>query len=457
MILNNLRHLFKGHKIGEPNFGDRNLNVSKQSKKSLNSSVEKKVIRKNYKRPSNYTIQKVTKATPKKYIDFTAYLDISKKRHGITNYNKIKYKEHIITNISNESTGSRNKNYLKSELSKSGGSLKSSHSRKKNHVCLLKQKETVERILTKYDFRSNNFSKNCKKSTEYKTPRVEDRVNKVNMSSHKKLDTDPKAKYRSVHKITAKNTSFISKKFSRPKFKKVDERKRSSSSSPDIRTTPNNITMLKKLSENEFGYLNPKRKSYNNNPLKTLYEKKYQLPSKTTAASIKSSALGSGRSSVMSSLTKNPNKYMNNKKGNYSFVETVAKKDYATISNDHIININMKHVPITSINEESYHTQPTRNMPKGVKEDHSEGVYIKDSMMSKKRSMITTPGSNLFNSKIGDKGYSQKYCTVTKKNMTKPIAKKKEKNSSSTRKQPRQILLSGKPKCGATSQLNRRL
>jgi hypothetical protein len=395
MILNNLRQLFKGHKIGEPNFGDRNHNVSKQLKKSLNSSIEKKVTKKNYKKPVNYASLKATKATPKKYIDFTAYLDTTKKKHDITNCNKIKNRDHIITNISKESAASRNKNFLKSELSKSGGSLKSSHSRKKNKTCLLKQKETVERILTKYDFKSNNFSKNYKKSTEYKTPRVEDRINKVNMSSHKKLDADPKAKYKSVHKITAKNSSFITKKFSRPKFKKIGERKRSSSSSPDIRTTPNNITMLKKFSENEFGYLNPKRKSYNNNPLNTLYEKKYQLPSKTTAASIKSSALGSGRSSVMSSLTKNPNKYMNNIKGNNSFVETVAKKDYATISNDHIININMKHGPITSINEESYHTRPTRNMPKGVKEDHSEGINIKDSIMSKKRSMLGTPGSNL--------------------------------------------------------------
>jgi len=42
MILNKLRQLFKGHKISEPNFGDRVKNkVTKSSKKELNHSCDK--------------------------------------------------------------------------------------------------------------------------------------------------------------------------------------------------------------------------------------------------------------------------------------------------------------------------------------------------------------------------------------------------------------------------------
>mmetsp|Transcript_14979 Transcript_14979/g.13148 ORF Transcript_14979/g.13148 Transcript_14979/m.13148 type:complete len:147 (+) Transcript_14979:128-568(+) len=111
-------------------------------------------------------------------------------------------------------------------------------------------------------------------------------------------------------------------------------RKKSSSSSPDIRTTPNNTSMAKKLSKNDFGYVNPKRKSYNNNNgnLKTLNEN-FQLPNKTTAASIKSSALGSGRSSVMSSLAKAGRKYRNVVgKNSQSFIEQVSKGvNYKTV------------------------------------------------------------------------------------------------------------------------------
>lgn len=87
--------------------------------------------------------------------------------------------------------------------------------------------------------------------------------------------------------------------------------------------------MAKTLSKNDFGYINPKRKSYNNNNnLKKLHRKKYQLPSKTTAASIKSSALGSGRSSVMSNLAKTGTKFRKiNKKNSQSFIDTVSKNN----------------------------------------------------------------------------------------------------------------------------------
>jgi hypothetical protein len=445
MILNNLRHLFKGHKISEPNFGDRNHNVSKPFKKALNNSLDKKFKKKTHKKPLNYTDLKSTKATPKKYIDFTAYLNNNKKKHAMSSFNKIKKREPIITSISKESNGSRNK--MKNELSKSDSSLKSSQSRNKKSTCLIKQKETVDRLLNKYNFRSNHLVKTYRKRADYKTSKMEDRVLNITLSNHKKSNADLIAKYKSIHRNSTTNNSFISKKFSKAKLKKIEERKKSSSSSPDIRTSPNSIAMLKNMSKNDVGYVNPKRKSYNtNNPLKAINEKKYQLPSNTTAASIKSSTLGSGRSTEMSNLAKNANKYLSSKTGYHCFIDTIAKKEFSNNSTDHIMNINLKHGPISSINEETYRTPVTRNIPKGVNDDNTERILLNHSILAKKRSMLGTPSSTVCNSKTVDKGYSQKYCTASKKNMSKPIVKKKEKNSSSTRKQPRQILLSGKPK-----------
>mmetsp|Transcript_19814 Transcript_19814/g.19435 ORF Transcript_19814/g.19435 Transcript_19814/m.19435 type:complete len:128 (+) Transcript_19814:1963-2346(+) len=103
-----------------------------------------------------------------------------------------------------------------------------------------------------------------------KPSRCDKKVKSIKMSLHKKSHQEFKSKYRSVH--MAGSSSGCSKGV---KLKSKDlSRKKSSSSSPDIRTTPNSTSMAKKLSKNDFGYVNPKRKSYNtNNPLKKLSSK----------------------------------------------------------------------------------------------------------------------------------------------------------------------------------------
>ena len=214
----------------------------------------------------------------------------------------------------------------------------------------------MDKILSKYDFRTTNVLKQLSNKKPYKTPRMADRVLNVKLGSHKKSNGDLRPKYKSIHN-TITNSSFCSKKLNQGKKNEM-KRKKSSSSSPDIRTTPNSTLMAKKLSKNDFGYVNPKRKSYNNNSqLKKLYEKKYQLPSKTTAASIKSSALGSGRSSVMSSLAKAGNKYRNiNTKNSQSFIEQVTKG-------------------IKTNSSDNYKSVVTRNIPKEIKEQKSKLLF----------------------------------------------------------------------------------
>ena len=95
----------------------------------------------------------------------------------------------------------------------------------------------------------------------------------------------------------------------------------------------------------------------------------------------------------MSSLTKNTNKYLSNKTGYHCFIDTLAKKDYSITSADHIMNINLKHAPISPINEEIYRTPVTRNIPKGVVDDHNDRLQVNHSILAKKRSLLGTPSS----------------------------------------------------------------
>lgn len=236
--------------------------------------------------------------------------------------------------------------------------------------------------MNKYDFRTNQAVNRYRKAKDYKTPRVVDNTLNSKLLRKKKSSDHLKVPYKSNYS-PATSGSFLSKKIIVKKNRYIKDRKKSCSSSPDIRTTPNNQSMSKKLSKNDFGYVNPKRKSYNTeNPLTSLHEKKGPLPSKTTAASIKSSALGSGRSTALSNVT--GGKYMP-VKGSKSFIESVAKRNFDHGSIDHILNINLKHGGITAINEESYRTPATRNIPKGAKspEDISKMKlgYKKKSMM----------------------------------------------------------------------------
>jgi len=133
-----LRHLFKGHKISEPNFGDRTkINSTKVTKKSLNRSSEKVVKKKGYKGSSQMN-KKSYKGTPQKIIDFSSYLKKTKKN-------------------------SRNKysTIHKNEITKSGSGLGSKVKRKKP-PCVSKQKESMNKFLDKYKFESNRVVKNLK-------------------------------------------------------------------------------------------------------------------------------------------------------------------------------------------------------------------------------------------------------------------------------------------------------
>ena len=90
------------------------------------------------------------------------------------------------------------------------------------------------------------------------------------------------------------------------------------------------------MSKNDIGYVNPKRKSYNNPAqIRSLNEGKQQLPTKTTQASIKSSMLCSGRSSVMSALAKAASKYRTVKQNSHSFIDSIMSKEYASNSIDY--------------------------------------------------------------------------------------------------------------------------
>lgn len=76
---NKVHKLSKAHKIDDLRFGNtQKMKNTKKSKKSLNISVEKG-SQKRKKKPLNYVEHKSHKGTPKKFIDFTAYLNNKKK------------------------------------------------------------------------------------------------------------------------------------------------------------------------------------------------------------------------------------------------------------------------------------------------------------------------------------------------------------------------------------------
>lgn len=100
----------------------------------------------------------------------------------------------------------------------------------------------MEKILSKYDFRTTNVIKQISGKKPHKTPRMADRVLNIKLGSQKSSE-DMQVKYKSIHN-TVTNTSFGSKKVSNLKKQEL-KRKKSSSSSPDIRTTPNSTSMAK--------------------------------------------------------------------------------------------------------------------------------------------------------------------------------------------------------------------
>lgn len=104
---------------------------------------------------------------------------------------------------------------------------------------MAKQKESMDKILNKYDFRTNNIVKQFKKhKVDAKTPRVSDRVLNVKTASHKKSNVNIHSHTNKLYGIS--NSSFTTDQPDK-QIADVCSRKKSSSSSPDIRATPNNI------------------------------------------------------------------------------------------------------------------------------------------------------------------------------------------------------------------------
>jgi hypothetical protein len=176
----NLRRLFKGHKISEPHFGNR-----KGSKGKIRSAVKGKEIERVGKKlvkgakKVGSSDKGSHKSTPQKFIDFTAYLNQKKKsmKYPSTNLSQnskvVKKSQKIQKKVPRLAVNSRNNYTTNESITKSNSSLKSSKTRKKQ-TQLSKQKETMDKILNKYDFRTNNAVNKHRKVKDYKTPRVVD-------------------------------------------------------------------------------------------------------------------------------------------------------------------------------------------------------------------------------------------------------------------------------------------
>ena len=148
-----LRQLFKGHKISEPNFGDKmKANIDNSKSKNLNKSLDKNLKSKVKPKQTSQIYTKSYKGTPKRWIDFTAYLNSSKK-------------------ISRNNLQTITKN----DISKSNSAISSIQRKKK--IVWSKQKQVMGKLLTRYDNKTNNIIKQFKKKNiEFRTPRIADRI-----------------------------------------------------------------------------------------------------------------------------------------------------------------------------------------------------------------------------------------------------------------------------------------
>lgn len=120
---NKLRLFFKGHKISDTNFGDplTTKNI-KSCKKSLNISMDKSG-KKRHRKPVNYIDNKSYKGTPKKVIDFAAYLSGNKKTSSTSTKKTIKKGDRVKRH--KKGLNSRNNHIAsKNEVSKSNTSLR---------------------------------------------------------------------------------------------------------------------------------------------------------------------------------------------------------------------------------------------------------------------------------------------------------------------------------------------
>jgi hypothetical protein len=159
-----------------------------------------------------------------------------------------------------------------------------------------------------------------------------------------------------------------------------NRRNKSSSSSPEIRTTPSGFNINNKSSCQEFGYINPKRKSCKNTKhIKNSYESKYKLGLKSGKASIGDAA----KSNLLSTLIKNC-KYSSSKQSSHSFVDGMVKRVYVSNSIDHAISTYTKHVPVVVTNDDNYRSMLSRNNKKVMKDDKNNDSSSKEICTKKK-------------------------------------------------------------------------
>lgn len=133
---NNLRRLFKGHKISEPHFGDRkNSKGSNMIMKGTHANSEKHSAKKKVARKNISNEKKSHKATPQKVIDFTAYLNKTNKSiknsSAFDNHKSVKVSCKATKRVPKVAVNSRNNFSINESINKSNSSLKSSQSRSK--------------------------------------------------------------------------------------------------------------------------------------------------------------------------------------------------------------------------------------------------------------------------------------------------------------------------------------
>lgn len=130
-------------------------------------------------------------------------------------------------------------------------------------------------------------------------------------------------------------------------------------------------------------------------------------------------------------------------KNSQSFIDTITKRE---ISNNSIDSksAKLKYTTIGVLNEDNFKSLLTRNLQNQNLEEKSTENILKESMNTKKKPIIGITWTVALNPNILEKTFSQKYSSVKKQTSKNAYKKKELLNNSSTRKQPRQILLSGK-------------
>ena len=191
------------------------------------------------------------------------------------------------------------------------------------------------KLLTRYDNKTNNIIKQFKKKNiEFRTPRIADRILNSKSANNK---SNSSILVKNKNPSTKSNSSFCTKKSS--KFLKDNTmRKKSSSSSPEIRNSPNDIAIAKIKSNIDF-------------------------------ASLKSKL--------------NANVFKNSQ----SFIDSITKRE---VSNNSLESksTKLKYTTIGVLNEDNFKSLFTRNLPNQALEEKSSENLLKESINLKKKPII---------------------------------------------------------------------